>query len=164
MPISTWFLHQWHLLSATLEVESRPARIENTGELLQLVLSILVSLVPTPSRLVNRLKIVLSRPRHSGEKSIFINLCAAAQRPTLDSYSLHFQPLHVRPPSSRFVWNALIFDNFARYWWHFLLKCACLLHKTVDIKLKTWICCICLNATRTNLIVRNRKVQILIQT
>ena len=43
VPISTWFLHQWHLLSATLEVESRPARIENTGELLQLVLSILVS-------------------------------------------------------------------------------------------------------------------------
>jgi len=69
VPISSWFLHQWHLLSATLEWQLRPARIENTGELL-LVLSILVSLLATPSRLVNRLKIVLSPPPpHSGEKS-----------------------------------------------------------------------------------------------
>ena len=80
-----------------------------------LVLSILVS--ANSSRLVNRLKLVLSpNPRR------YYHRLGSSNIHNFDSYSHISKPLDVRP-SSQIVWNALIFDSCAWYWWPFLLKC-----------------------------------------
>ena len=80
-----------------------------------LVLSILVS--ANSSRLVNRLKLVLSpNPRR------YYHRLGSSNIHNFDSYSHISKPLDVRP-SSQIAWNALIFDSCAWYWWPFLLKC-----------------------------------------
>ena len=99
-----------------------------------LVLSILVS--ANSSRLVNRLKLVLSpNPRR------YYHRLGSSNIHNFDSYSHISKPLDVRP-SSQFAWNALIFDSCAWYWWPFLLKCVCLStvhrngqYQTLDVNL-----------------------------
>ena len=95
---------------------SRMAIVLELKTLEILGLSILVS--ANSSRLVNRLKLVLSpNPRR-----YYPHRLGSSNIHNFDSYSHISKPLDVRP-SSQIVWNALIFDSCAWYWWPFLLKC-----------------------------------------